>query len=164
MRLRGHCRSRIVYVVVRIARVVTVFTLIGILIACNDTRNQKSLAAAAAKQFQALYNTGSCQQLYDNASHYFQAHETRPRWLHDCMELRTRFGPWSKFTPASTVTWPFGRVGIVWVRGPAEFVNGTVDVRLDWDLTNGRPALNNLLIEAGGEQTSIPGFTGEIRN
>jgi hypothetical protein len=147
-----------------IATLFAVFTLVNILTGCNDTSKQKSLAAAAAKRFQALYNSDSCQQLYDDASHYFQAHETRPRWLQDCAGLRTRFGSWSEFTPASTVTWPFGQVGIVWVRGPAKFLNATADVRLDWDLTNDRPALFNVLIEAGGEQTSIPGFTGEIRN
>ena len=147
-----------------IAPVLTVFTLINILTGCNDISKQKSLAVSAAKRFQTLYNTGSCQQLYDDASHYFQSHETRPRWLRDCAELRTRFGPWSEFTPASNNNWPFGEVGIVWVRGSAQFLNGRAEVRLDWDLTNDRPALFNFLIEAGGEQTSIPGFTGEIRN
>jgi hypothetical protein len=77
--------------------------------------------------------------------------------------LRTRFGPWSEFTPATNNAYPFGTVGNVWVRGPAHFLNGEADVRLDWDLTNDHPALCNLLIEAAGEQVSIPGFTGEIR-
>jgi hypothetical protein len=156
--------SYLIKIGTRIAPVLTVFTLVNILTGCNDISKQKSLAVSAAKRFQTLYNTGSCQQLYDDASHYFQSHETRPRWLRDCAELRTRFGPWSEFTPASNNNWPFGEVGIVWVRGSAQFLNGRAEVRLDWDLTNDRPALFNFLIEAGGEQTSIPGFTGEIRN
>jgi hypothetical protein len=147
-----------------VAPVLAVFTLVSLLTGCNDISKQKSLTVSAAERFQKLYNTDSCQQLYDEASHYFQSHETRPRWLRDCAELRTRFGPWSEFTPTSNNNWPFGKVGIVWVQGSAQFLNGTAEVRLDWDLTNDHPALSNFLIEAGGEQTSIPGFTGEIRN
>jgi hypothetical protein len=139
------------------------FALACILTGCNDISKQKSLASAAAQRFRALYNTDSCQQLYDDASHYFQSHETRPRWLRDCAELRTRFGPWSDFTPASNNSYLFGTVGNVWVRGPAHFHNGEADVRLDWDLTTDHPALSNFLIEAAGEQVSIPGFTGDIR-
>ncbi len=143
--------------------VLVAFALACILTGCNDISKQKSLASAAAQRFWALYNTDSCQQLYDDASPYFQSHETRPRWLRDCAELRTRFGPWSDFTPATNNGYLFGTVGSVWVRGPAHFLNGEADVRLDWDLANDSPALCNLLIEAAGEQVSIPGFTGEIR-
>jgi len=141
----------------------TTFALTCILTGCNDVSKQKSLASAAAQRFRTRYNTDSCELLYDDASHYFQSRETRPRWLRDCAELRTRFGPWSDFTLASSNSYLFGDVGIVWVRGSAHFLNGEADVRLDWDLTNDQPALSNLLIEAGGEQISIPGFTGEIR-
>ena len=35
---------------------------------------------------------------------------------------------------------------------------------MDWNLTNGHAALFNVLIEAGGEQISVPGFTGEFRD
>ena len=35
---------------------------------------------------------------------------------------------------------------------------------LDWDLANDHAALFNVLIEAGGEQISVPGFTGEFRD
>jgi hypothetical protein len=115
-------------------------------------------------EVQALYNSGSCQQIYDDASQYFQSHETLPRWLQDCTELQRRFGAWSEYTPKSNVTWPIGPVGIVWVRGSAQFSNGPANVRLDWHLTNGRTALFDVLIETGGEQTAIPGFTGEIGN
>lgn len=55
-------------------------------------------------------------------------------------------------------------VGIVWIRGPAQFETGTAQVRLDWDLANGHAALFSVLIESGGGQISVPGFTGEIRN
>lgn len=125
--------------------------------------SRKSLAAAV-KHFQALYNSGSCRQLYDDASYYFQSHETRPRWLQDCAELRRRFGTWIDFTPASNNGWAIGQVGIVWIRGSARFLNAPAEVRLDWDLTNNRATLFDVLIEAGGEQIAIPGFTGEIRN
>jgi hypothetical protein len=50
----------------------TTFALACILTGCNDISKQKSLASAAAQRFRALYNTDSCQQLYDDASHYFQ--------------------------------------------------------------------------------------------
>ena len=112
---------------------------------CNDISKQKTLASAAAQRFQTLYNTDSCEQLYEDASHYFQSHETRPRWLRDCAELRTRFGPWSEFTPATNNSYLFGAVGNVWVRGPAHFLNGEADVRLDWDLTTDHPALSQLV-------------------
>ncbi len=155
------CSSYLVGIAAHVSAVLTLFTLAT---GCNDTGAQKALAVAAATGFQALYNSGSCQQLYDDASHYFQSHETRPRWLRDCAELRGRFGTWSKFTPAFNNSWPIGRVGIVWVRGAAQFSNGPAEVRLDWDLTSGRAVLFNILIEAGGQQISVPGFTGEIRN
>jgi hypothetical protein len=148
----------------RIARPLTLLALATFLTGCNDTAQQKSLAVAAAQHFQEIYNSGSCEQLYDDASPYFKTHETRPRWLRDCAELRERFGAWNKFTPASNVTWPIGPVGIVWVRGPAQFSNGPAEVRLDWDLTNHRAALFDVLVEAGGQQVAIPGFSGEIRN
>jgi hypothetical protein len=127
-------------------------------------RQAESLAVAAAQQFQSLYNSGLCSQLYDEAGRYFQAHETRRRWLRDCDQLRKRFGFWSQFTPTSSAVWPVGQVGIVWVRGPARFESGPAEVRLDWDLTNDHAALFNVLIEAGGEQISVPGFTGELRD
>lgn len=134
------------------------------LTACNDIGRQKSSAITAARRFQELYNDGSCGQIYDQASPYFQTHETRFRWLQDCTGLRTRLGLWSAFTPESNNNYLFGQIGIVWVRGTARFANGTADLRLDWDLANDRVALNNVLIDMGGEQTSIPGFTGAIRN
>jgi hypothetical protein len=155
------CSSYLVRILAQVAVVLTLFTLAT---GCNDTGAQKALSVAAATRFQALYNSGSCQQIYDGASHYFQSHETRPRWLRDCAELRGRFGTWSEFTPASNNAWPIGRVGIVWVRGSAKFSNGPAEVRLDWELTNGRAVLFNVLVEAGGQQISVPGFTGEIRN
>jgi hypothetical protein len=138
--------------------------LVFLLTGCNDVDKQKRLAVGASQVFQALYNSGSCRQIYDNASRYFQAHETPSRWMRDCTDLQARFGALSEFEPASNNNWPFGRVGIVWVRGPAKFVHAAADVRLDWDLSQERPALFNVLIESGGVQTSIPGFTGEIRN
>jgi hypothetical protein len=142
----------------------TLFALALTFAGCNDTQKQKSLAIAASQRFQQLYNAGACQQIYDDASAYFQRHETRSRWLKDCDEVRKRFGSWIAFTPGSNNSWPFGSVGIVWVRGAARFENGAAEVRLDWDLGNDRPALNNVLIQAGGEQISIPGFTGEVRD
>ena len=138
--------------------------LAAILTGCNDTSKQRSLAVAAAQHFQSLYNSGLCSQMYDDAGRYFQAHETRRRWLRDCDQLRKRFGFWSQFTPTSSAVWPVGQVGIVWVRGPARFESGPAEVRLDWNLTNGHAALFNVLIEAGGEQISVPGFTGEFRD
>jgi hypothetical protein len=69
-----------------------VFALAAILTGCNDTGKQRSLAVAAAQRFQSLYNSGLCSQLYDDAGRYFQAHETRRRWLRDCDQLRMRFG------------------------------------------------------------------------
>lgn len=131
---------------------------------CNDTQKQKSLAITASQRFQQLYNAGSCQQIYDDASAYFQRHETRTRWLKDCEEVRKRFGSWLAFTPGSNNSWLIGSVGIVWVRGAARFENGAAEVRLDWDLEKDHPALNNVLIESGGEQISIPGFSGEVRD
>jgi hypothetical protein len=122
------------------------------------------MAVAATKHFQELYNAGACEQLYDDAGHYFQAHETRPRWLRDCADLRRRFGDWTEFTPTSNNAWPFGEPGTVWVRGPAQFSNGPADVRMDWNLANGRATLENILVESGGQQISVPGFTGEVRN
>src|SRR5579864_89617 len=80
----------------RVASMLTVFALATSLTGCNDTTKQKTMAEAAAKRFQALYNSGSCQQLYDEASHYFQTHETRVRWLRDCDQLRKRFGRWAE--------------------------------------------------------------------
>ena len=103
-------------------------------------------------------------QIYAEASRYFQLHETDRRWLRDCAQLQMRFGRWTEFTSTESITWPVGRVGIVWVRGQAQFEKGSAEVRLDWDLSGDRPALNNLLIETGGEQTSIPGFTGDVRD
>jgi hypothetical protein len=150
--------------IVGVASVLTVFALATGLTGCNDTTKQKTMAEAAAKRFQTLYNSGSCQQLYDEASHYFQTHETRVRWLRDCDQLRKRFGRWAEFNPASNNNWPIGQVGIVWVRGSAQFENGQAQVRLDWDLANDHAALFNVLIETGGEEVSVPGFTGDIRN
>jgi hypothetical protein len=139
----------------------TVFALATSLTGCNDTTKQKTMAEAAAKRFQALYNSGSCQQLYDEASHYFHTHV---RWLRDCDQLRKRFGRWAEFNPASNNNWPIGQVGIVWVRGSAQFESGQAQVRLDWDLANDHAALFNVLIETGGEEVSVPGFTGDIRD
>ena len=137
--------------------------LTAMLIGCNDTHTQRMLATTASERFQSLYNTGSCEQIYDGASLYFRMHESRARWLRDCGELRSRLGSWIEFTPASNNSWPIGSVGIVWVRGPARFGKGTAEARLDWDVTNGRATLFNVLIERGSEQVSIPGFTGEVR-
>jgi hypothetical protein len=39
--------------------VLTLFALAVILADCNDTGRQKSLAEAAAKRFQVLYNSGT---------------------------------------------------------------------------------------------------------
>jgi hypothetical protein len=144
--------------------VIMLSALAIILIGCNDTRRQRSLAVAAAKQFQALYNSGSCQQLYDDASQYFQTHETRGRWLQDCDQLRKRLGRWAEFSPHENNEWPLGQVGIVWIRGPAQFDAGPAQVRLDWDVANDHAAIFNILIETGSGQISVPGFTGEIRN
>jgi hypothetical protein len=140
------------------------FALAIILTGCNDTQKQRTLTISASKRFQSLYNGSACQQIYDGASPYFQSHETRPRWLRDCAEVQKRFGSWLEFTPNSNNTWPIGRVGIVWIRGTARFENGAAEVRLDWDLANDHTALFNVLIEQGGEQISIPGFTGEVRD
>jgi hypothetical protein len=145
------------------APVLTLFALAIILTGCNDTSRQRSLAEAAAKRFQALYNSGSCQQLYDDASQYFQTHETRVRWLQDCDQLQRRLGRWAEFSPHESNSWPIGQIGIVWIRGPAQFMAGPAQVRLDWDLANDHAALFNILIETGGGQISVPGFTGEIR-
>jgi len=131
---------------------------------CNDIQKQKSRAMTASRHFQSLYNTGSCRQIYDDASAYFQSRETRPRWLKDCDEVRKRFGSWLEFTPTLNNAWPIGPIGIVWVRGSARFANGVAEVRLDWDLTHDRAALFNVLIEDGGEEVSIPGFTGAVRD
>jgi hypothetical protein len=133
------------------------------LVSCNNTSRQRSLAVSAAKRFQELYSSGSCGELYDETSQYLQKHETRDRWLRDCDEIRTRFGRLTEFTPESNSAWPIGQVGIVWVKGSAQFEKGIAQVRLDWDLANDRAALYNVLIEAEGEQISLPGFTGEIR-
>jgi hypothetical protein len=134
-----------------------------ILSACNDITKQKRLAVMGAERFQSLYNSGSCQQIYEQASHHFQMHETPVRWLRDCDHLRKRFGRWAEFRPNENNSWPFGDVGIVWVRGPAQFDNASGQVRLDWDLSNDHPALFNVLIVVGDEQISLPGFTGEVR-
>jgi hypothetical protein len=160
------CNTRLL--VNRIARnaapSLTLFALAIILTGCNDTSRQKTLAAAAAERFKALYNSGSCQQLYDDSSQYFQKHETRVRWLQDCDQLRKRLGRWAEFSPRENNSWPVGEVGIVWIRGPAQFEAGPAQVRLDWDLANDHAALFNVLIETGGGQIAVPGFTGEIRN
>ncbi len=147
-----------------VARGSVLLTLAIILTGCNDTQKQRALAISASKDFQGLYNGGSCQQIYDGASRYFQAHETGSRWLRDCVEVQERFGSWFEFTPSSNNSWPIGRVGIVWVRGTARFENSVAEVRLDWDLANDHTALYNVLIEHGGEAISIPGFTGEVRH
>lgn len=131
---------------------------------CNNPMRHRTLAIDAAQRFQALYNSGSCQQLYDDASEHFRSYEARLRWSKDCGALRARFGRWTEFKPESNNAWPIGPVGIVWVRGLAQFENGAAQVRLDWDLATYRASLYNILIEAGGEQISIPGFTGEVRN
>lgn len=138
--------------------------LISILSGCNDIAKQKQRALTAAERFQSLYNTGACQQGYDDASHYCQAHETRVRWLRDCDQLRKRFGRWAEFKPTENNSWPFGDVGIVWVRGSAQFENASGQVRLDGDLANDQAALSNILIIVGDEQISVPGFAGAVRN
>lgn len=145
---------------------IPVFLLLGLaasLVSCNNTTRQRSLAVASAKRFQELYSGGSCPELYDEASRYLQKHETRDRWLRDCDEIRRRFGRLTEFRPESNNAWPIGDVGIVWVKGSAQFEKGFAQLRLDWDLSNDRPALSNVLIEAEGEQISLPGFTGDIR-
>ncbi len=145
-------------------RIAICVSLVGTLTGCNDVTQQKAAAVEAARHFRAQYNSGACEEIYDAASAYFQRHETRSRWLRDCTDLRARFGDLSEFTPATNNAWPLGQVGIVWVRGPAKFSYGSAEVRLDWDLSKQSPALFNVLILSGGEQTSIPGFTGEVRN
>jgi len=135
----------------------------SILSGCNDIAQQKHLAETAAQRFQGLYNSGSCERLYDDGSRYFQAHETRVRWLGDCDQLHKRFGRWAEFKSNENNSWPFGKVGIVWVKGPAQFENGRANVRLDWDLSNDQPALFNILIVVDNEEISVPGFTGEVR-
>jgi hypothetical protein len=130
---------------------------------CNDTNSQRRLAVSAAESFRVVYNEGSCQQLYDDSSLYFKSHETSGRWFRDCAELQSRFGRWTGFKTATGVTWPLGEVGIVWIKGPAQFEKGNAQVRLDWNLSSGKAVLTNLLIEVSGEQISIPGFTGTVR-
>ncbi|MBV8866797.1 MAG: hypothetical protein JO185_18085 [Acidobacteriaceae bacterium] len=70
----------------------------------------------------------------------------------------------AEFRPESNVSWSIGEVGTVWVRGPAWFEKGTGEARFDWSLKQDRPSLNNILLHVGGEEVSIPGFTGEIRH
>jgi hypothetical protein len=151
-------------VICRIALSAALLVMTIALTGCNDVQKQRTMAVAASQRFLSLYNNDACQQVYDEASHYFQAHETRSRWLRDCDEIRNCFGSWSAFVPTSNNGWGIGRVGVVWVRGPARFTSSAADVRLDWDLTPAQAALSNILIDQAGGQTSIPGFTGEIRN
>ncbi|MBZ5626848.1 MAG: hypothetical protein LAQ69_50460 [Acidobacteriia bacterium] len=160
----GRLKPRPRFVIGSNLSLLTIFTLATALIGCNDTTKQRNLATTAARRFQTLYNSGSCEQLYTDASQYFRSHETSVRWSRDCVQLRTRFGRWSHFKPESNNSWPIGGVGIVWVRGPAQFENGEAEVRLDWDIANDHATLFNILIEAGGEQISVPGFTGEVRD
>ncbi len=133
-----------------------------VLTGCNNVLRQRDQAIHAAERFRALYNN-ACQEIYDSASRNFRRHEMPGRWLRDCVELHQRLGYWRQFTPKTSNGWPIGEVGIVWIRGPARFDLGPADVRLDWDLADGHAALYNLLIEPGGEQISIPGFSGEVR-
>ncbi len=133
------------------------------LTSCNDIGKQRRLAISGAQRFQELYNAGFCQELYDEAAPHFQAHEMPDRWSRDCADLRSRFGDLTKFTPEESVNWPVGNVGIVWVRGPARFVKGPAEIRLDWDLKDDRPTLFDVLVKAGSDEIAIPGFTGEVR-
>jgi hypothetical protein len=159
----GRMKSRSRLVIGSKVSTVTIFTLAIALVGCSDVFEQENLAVTAAKRFQTIYNNGSCEQLYTDASQYFRRHETSVRWSRDCVQLRTRFGRCTDFKPELTNVYPFGGIGIVYIQGPAQFEKSEAQLRLDWDITNSHATLNNILIEAKGEQIAIPGFTGEVR-
>ena len=133
------------------------------MLGCNDTQKQRDMAIDATRQLQQQYNDRTCKQIYEDASSYFHRHEPLEQWLADCQEMRRRFGEWRDFTPEMSNDYPFGRVGVVWVSGPARFDTGTVRMRVDWDLAQGRAALFNVQIEHNNERSSIPGFSGRVR-
>lgn len=130
---------------------------------CNNVWKQKATAVRAAERLRELYNRNACEEIYKAAAPYFRRMETEARWARDCAELRARLGEWREFTPETNNAWPIGPVGIVWIRGSARFERNIADVRLDWDLAGREAASFNLLIPVGGEETSIPSFTGQPR-
>jgi hypothetical protein len=98
----------------------TTFALACILTGCNDVSKQKRLASAAAQRFLALYNTDSCELLYDDASQYFQSRET-------CLDGYETVRNCERVSVPGAISPPHR----VWVRGSAHFLNGEAEVRLE---------------------------------
>ena len=141
-------------------RIILITTVL--LAACNNVMQQRHSVIAGVSRVQAAWNRGACGSVYDDGDGYFRRNQAREHWLTQCAELRQRLGAWKSFDTANGAVWPIGRVGIVWVQGPAVFENGQHTVRADFNLDNGTARLFELQFELDGRPVQIPGWSGRL--
>ncbi len=136
---------------------------LALLSGCNNTSQQRRLAEQGVAKLQSAWNREDCASIYDEGDGYFRRNQRRDEWLRRCAELRNDLGLWRGYQVADGVTWPIGKIGIVWVEGRADFANGPQTVRADFQLNKNTARLFHFQIKfADGKLVQIPGFAGRL--
>jgi hypothetical protein len=140
--------------------IATGLALLYSLTGCNNVFEQRHLAEQGVSKLRGAWNRSEFAAIYDESDGDFRQNEPRDKWMGQCAELRKQLGFWQTFQVRNGVTWPFGRVGIVWVEGTAGFEAGQHTVRVDFKLRDQTAQLFNLQFNLDGKLLQIPGYYG----
>ncbi len=118
------------------------------------TEQQKILTAAAVDRLRAVFSSGACQSIYDEAGQHFRS-QTEVDWLYECNRLRANLGVWQRFDIHSTETYGAPE-RFIWVEGSAVFAKADPRLGLTWRMDKGSLQIESLCFEENGTWTEIP--------
>jgi hypothetical protein len=122
------------------------------------TEQQKALTAAAVDRLRAIFSSGACQAIYDEAGQQFRS-QTEVDWLYECNRLRDNLGIWQRFAIHSTEVYGTPKRFIL-VEGSAVFAKTDRRLGLTWRMDKGSLQLESLSLEENGTWREIPALHG----
>jgi len=120
--------------------------------ACEEqpaTKEQQILTAAAVDRLRAVFSSGACQSIYDEAGQHFHS-QTEVDWLYECDRLRENLGAWQGFDIQSTTTYGTPRQFVL-VEGLAVFAKASRRFAVTWLMDGGGPQLDSLSLQDHGK-------------
>src|SRR5579871_562865 len=147
----------------RIACAVAVICLMGCAQNAGVEDPQRMLVSAASEKLRNEFNQpsgGPCEAIEATAA--FREDQSPDEWLRQCQGLKTSLGAWQMFNLQSTtpVRWSSH---ILSAEGLAVFAKGSREIKLLWDLRDGRTELIQFEMERAGRRwLSVPSRSGQI--